>query len=64
MLIQHGLVSEIKYNSRITGKEEKLPIVVGLMGEPSTDMELLEWTVNAMRASGRAIKVKTGKAAF
>jgi len=39
-------------------------MVVGLMGAPSADMELLEWTVDAMRASGRAIRVKTGKTAF
>lgn len=39
-------------------------MVVSLMGAPNTDMKLIEWTLNAMRASNRSTKIKTGKVAF
>lgn len=63
-VIVYFVVSEVKYNSRITGREERLPMAVGLLGAPGADMELLEWTVDAMRAGGRAVGVKTGRTAF
>jgi len=34
------------------------------MGAPDKDMELLEWTVEAMRAGRRAVSVRAGKGAF
>jgi hypothetical protein len=58
------LVSQAQYNSRITGKDEKIPIVVSLMGAPATDLGLIQWTLEALRKSGRPTKVNPGKVAF
>jgi hypothetical protein len=57
-------VSQAEYTSRITGKPEKLPIVVSLMGAPGTDSHLLDWVFDALQRSGRPTKVKTGSLAF
>jgi hypothetical protein len=57
-------VSQIPYYSRITEREEQLPLVVSFMGAPGTDMELIQWTLYGLRESGRPTKVKTGKTAF
>ncbi len=57
-------VSQLSYTSRITNKEEKIPLVVSLMGAPNSDMELIQWTIEALRGSGRTTKVLTGKMAF
>ena len=59
-----SLVTQLPYQSRITGKEEKLPMVVSLLGAPGTDNRLLEWTIDSLRKSGRPLEVKTGKVAF
>ena len=58
------VVSQISYQTRITRREEKLPMVISLMGAPGTDMGLIRWTLDALRESGRMTKVKTGKVAF
>ena len=34
------------------------------MGALGTDMELIRWTLDALRQSDRMTKVKTGKVAF
>ncbi|CAH0027363.1 unnamed protein product [Clonostachys rhizophaga] len=57
-------ISEIPYQSRITGREEKLPMVVSLMGAPGTDAQLLEWTIDSLGKSGRATKVGVGNRMF
>ncbi|KAK0511028.1 hypothetical protein JMJ35_006580 [Cladonia borealis] len=57
-------ISQISYQSRITKREEKLPMVVSLMGAPNTDMELLRWTLDALRKCGRKTRVQTGKVAL
>ncbi|KAH8587274.1 amidase signature domain-containing protein [Bisporella sp. PMI_857] len=57
-------ISQIPYYSRITEREEQLPLVVSFMGAPGTDMELIQWTLYGLRKSGRPTKVKTGKMAF
>ncbi|KAL6714329.1 hypothetical protein ACLMJK_007752 [Lecanora helva] len=57
-------ITQLPYKSRTTGKDEKLPMVVSLMGAPGTDMELLEWALNSLRGSDRPTNVKTGKLAF
>lgn len=56
-------VTQLPYQSRITGKEEQIPMVVSLMGAPGTDVRL-EWVVDSLRKSGRPTKVETGKLAF
>ena len=57
-------VTQLPYQSRITGKEEKLPMVVSLMGAPGTDMALLEWIIDSLRKSKRPTRVEAGKVAF
>jgi hypothetical protein len=57
-------VSQLPYTSRITNKEEKIPLVVSLMGAPHSDMELIQWAIQGLQKSGRATKVLTGKMAF
>ncbi|MCJ1357712.1 MAG: hypothetical protein MMC33_007708 [Icmadophila ericetorum] len=52
-------ISQIPYQSRITGKEEQLPVVVSLIGAPGTDEALIEWALNALRKSNRPTKVMT-----
>lgn len=60
----HLSVTQLPYQSRITDKEEKLPMVVSLMGAPGTDMRLLEWIIDSLRKSNRPTKVQSGKVAF
>ncbi|CAG8951778.1 hypothetical protein HYFRA_00005582 [Hymenoscyphus fraxineus] len=57
-------ITELPYESRITGKTEQLPMVVSLMGGPGRDQELLTWTLDALQKSGRPTQVKTGRTAF
>ncbi|CAG8984104.1 hypothetical protein HYALB_00010605 [Hymenoscyphus albidus] len=57
-------ITELPYESRITGKTEQLPMVVSLMGRPGRDQELLTWTLDALQKSGRPTQVKTGRTAF
>ncbi|KAJ3564184.1 hypothetical protein NPX13_g7932 [Xylaria arbuscula] len=57
-------ITQLPYSSRISNKEEQLPIVVSLMGSPEADLQLLDWTLEALEKSGRSTKVKTGKVAF
>ncbi|KAJ5753679.1 uncharacterized protein N7511_007832 [Penicillium nucicola] len=57
-------ISQIPYQSMITGKKEELPVVVSLLGPSGNDMELIQWSLDALRASGRQTMVKTGKTAF
>lgn len=58
------LVGQIDYHSRITERIEKIPVAVSLMGAPGTDLDLIEWTLQALKKGGRPTKVKAGKLAF
>ena len=64
MLRLLAAVTQLSYQSRITGREEKLPMVVSLMGAPGTDMELIQCPLDALRKSHRPTVVQTGKLAF
>lgn len=57
-------VSQISYQSVITGETEELPVVVSLLGRSGDDMNLIQWALGTLRASGRPTTVKTGKTAF
>ncbi|PVH68460.1 amidase signature enzyme [Cadophora sp. DSE1049] len=57
-------ISQVEYDSRITGRKEQLPMVVSLLGAPGTDLQLLQLTLKGLENSGRPTKVKTGKTAF
>ena len=61
---EYPAVSQIEYQSRITNKQEQLPVVISLLGSPGKDMGLIEWTLDALSKSGRPSQVKTGKTAF
>lgn len=57
-------IGEIPYNSRITEKEEYLPVGVNVVGTPGSDF----WLLNTMKAllekSGRPAVVQTGSRIF
>ncbi|KAK2737897.1 hypothetical protein FQN57_007348 [Myotisia sp. PD_48] len=57
-------ISQMDYASKITGKPEKLPIVVSLMGSPGSDSQVLDWALSVLHKSGRPTKVGTGPLAF
>jgi hypothetical protein len=39
-------------------------MVVSLMGARGTDLELLQWAIEALRKSGRPTQVNTGRMIF
>ncbi|KAH7312544.1 amidase signature domain-containing protein [Stachybotrys elegans] len=57
-------IAELPYKSRITEKEERLPIVVSLIGNAGADMDLLQWSIKVLENDGRPTKVKTGNVMF
>lgn len=57
-------VGEWEYESRVTGKNEYLPVMVDVMGAPGKDYELLEAVEMVMRRSGRVMEVAAGERMF
>lgn len=55
---------EISYCSRISGKDEFLPVSVSVMGFPGTDLDLIDRVMKMMKHVGRPTKVHTGSRAF
>jgi Asp-tRNA(Asn)/Glu-tRNA(Gln) amidotransferase A subunit family amidase len=55
---------EMKYQSRISGREEFLPVCVAIMGLPGTDQDLLDLTRSILERSGRSTKVSVGRRMF
>ncbi|KAI9733664.1 MAG: hypothetical protein M1834_003266 [Cirrosporium novae-zelandiae] len=53
-------IGEWAYESRISGREEFLPVVVDLVGSPGSDVILLDTIQKFLKSSGRATLVKTG----
>lgn len=54
----------MKYHSRITGKEESLPVCMSVMGLPGSDHELVELVRSMLSFSGRPTRVMTGITMF
>lgn len=57
-------IGEIPYDSRITGKEEFLPVGVNVVGTPGSDFWLLDTMKALFKRSGRPAVVQTGSRIF
>jgi Asp-tRNA(Asn)/Glu-tRNA(Gln) amidotransferase A subunit family amidase len=55
---------EMKYQSRISGRDEFLPVCVAMMGLPGTDQDLLDLARSILERSGRSTKVSVGRRMF
>lgn len=55
---------EMKYRSRISGRDEYLPVCVSIMGLPGKDQDLLHLTRSILQHSGRNTKVRVGRRMF
>ncbi|RSL54933.1 hypothetical protein CEP54_009624 [Fusarium duplospermum] len=54
-------IAQIPYHSRITGKQERMPFAVAIMGTPGTDLALLDTARNGLTRAGLPTSVETGK---
>ncbi|GAM42616.1 hypothetical protein TCE0_044r16755 [Talaromyces pinophilus] len=57
-------ISQMPYKSRITGKDETIPIVISLTETPGRDLQLLNWTIESLQKAKFPKRVKTGRVAF
>jgi hypothetical protein len=57
-------LDQIPYNSRVTGNEEHLPLVVTLASPPGTDIFLLMTAQSILISSGRPTSAESGKVMF
>lgn len=57
-------IGEVSYHSKITEREEFLPVLVNVVGAPGTDLSLLEAVEKVMKFSKRPLSVRTGKRMF
>ncbi|KAL8364197.1 hypothetical protein RB601_009776 [Gaeumannomyces tritici] len=54
-------VGEVPYVSRVSGKEEVLPVCISMLGPPGTDTQLIAFAAKFLEGSGRYTAVKTGR---
>lgn len=57
-------VGEVPYDSKITGKEEYLPVGVNIVATPGSDFWLLDTMKTLLEKSGRPMEVQTGSRIF
>lgn len=57
-------IGEVPYASRITGREEHLPVGVNVVGTPGSDFWLLDTMKALLEKTGRPEKVQTGSRVF
>ncbi|KAK3935820.1 amidase signature domain-containing protein [Diplogelasinospora grovesii] len=57
-------IGEMKYHSRLSQRDEYLPIVVSVLGKPGSDMALINAMKTVLQKSGRPCEVKTGRRMF
>lgn len=57
-------IGEIPYESRITGRQEWLPVGVNLVGAPGMDRWLFDAVAMVLKSSGRPDRVSSGRRAF
>lgn len=57
-------IAQMRYESRISGRAEQLPICVNLLGVPGRDVDLINVVQAALRASGRSSAVRAGSEMF
>jgi Asp-tRNA(Asn)/Glu-tRNA(Gln) amidotransferase A subunit family amidase len=57
-------IGEYTYRSKVSGRDEKLPIGISLIGLPGHDMMLFEVVIDCLRKAGRPEKVLAGNTLF
>ena len=57
-------ISTIPYLSKITQNEEYLPFVVGVMGDPGSDIVLMDTVLGCLKSAGRPTSVHIGSNMF
>ncbi|KAJ5732784.1 hypothetical protein N7493_004265 [Penicillium malachiteum] len=62
--INNKTVGELKYQSRISGSEEHLPVVVSALGKSGSDMALIDAIKKVLKHSGRPTEIRTGRRMF
>lgn len=55
---------QIAHQSKVTGREEFLPIAISLLSAPGTDLELMDSVFKCLKHSARATEAATGKRMF
>lgn len=59
-----SIVAEIPYHSRVTDREEKLPFTVAIMGNPGTDLSLIDMAHEVLKNLGLPTILKTGSSMY
>lgn len=57
-------IAQVDYHSKISGRTERLPICVNVIGMPGRDLDLIEVTRNTLQDSGRPSAVQVGSDIF
>ena len=57
-------VGQVTYKSRVSNRQELLPVGLSLLSAPGTDIELLDMIVSCLEHNGRPTAVSTGKTMF
>jgi Asp-tRNA(Asn)/Glu-tRNA(Gln) amidotransferase A subunit family amidase len=57
-------IAQMDYESKVSGRTERLPICVNVLGIPGGDPDLINVARNALQASGRPCAVRTGSEMF
>ncbi|KAF2502329.1 amidase signature enzyme [Lophium mytilinum] len=57
-------IGEIPYQSVISGREEMLPVAVGLLALPGSDLLLMDLARGCLEKAGRPVSVHTGRYMF
>ena len=55
---------QVTYGSRVSQRDELLPVGVSLLGAPGSDLELLDLVATCLEESGRPTEVIVGKTMF
>lgn len=63
-LIQRSPVGQVPFHSRISNRNEFLPVAVSVLGAPDTDVELIDMVQQCLLSSGRPTSVQTGSTMF
>ncbi|KAH8122242.1 amidase signature enzyme [Trichoderma asperelloides] len=57
-------IAEIPYHSRVSGREEKLPFAVALMGTPGSDLQLIDTAIQILSHLNLPTVVQTGRSMY
>lgn len=57
-------VDQIPYHSRVSDRQEQLPVAVSLMGLPGRDIALIDTAKTVLERTGRHSRVATGREMF